>query len=157
MNDLTNCEGCANFEDFDGEMMCANLTYWPGGTPPNPECFEYAPEFMAAIRQHRRLVETLGLEHPDAWRAMVLVMGLAPKNLIDEIGDMAQEMGLLPDADSYLEDGTPMFRLEDVAERLGASPAEAEESMQKILSEREALGLSNNGIVTDPELIHKRH
>jgi hypothetical protein len=97
------------------------------------------------------------MDHPDTLRAMMLAMEMAPKQLKDEFGDMARTMGLLSEADGYLEDGTPMFRLEDVAARLGVSPAEAEESIQKFLAEREALGLSNAGIVTDPQLIHKRH
>jgi hypothetical protein len=41
-----NCAGCAMYKDFDGTMMCSNATYWHGGTPPNPECFEYEPELL---------------------------------------------------------------------------------------------------------------
>ncbi|MBK9312626.1 MAG: hypothetical protein IPN12_18305 [Rhodocyclaceae bacterium] len=117
------------------------------------------PEFMEAIKRHRRLVDTLGMDHPDTMRAMMLAMELAPKELIDEFGDMAREMGLMPEADGYLmtvHDGSPMFRLEDIAERLGVSPAEAEEAMHKMLAEREALGLSNAGIVTDAARIHRK-
>ncbi|MCM8600056.1 MAG: hypothetical protein NFW04_15600 [Candidatus Accumulibacter sp.] len=114
------------------------------------------PEFMAAMKEHRRLVDTLGMDHPDTMRAMMLAMELAPKELIDEFGDMARELDLLPEADGYVEDGTPMYRLEDIAERLGVSPAEVEEAMHKMLAEREALGLSNAGIVTDASLIHRK-
>ncbi len=114
------------------------------------------PEFMEAIKRHRRLVDTLGMDHPDTMRAMMLAMELAPKELIDEFGDMAREMGLMPEATGYLDDGSPMFRLDDIAERLGVSPAEAEEAMHKMLAEREALGLSNAGIVTDAALIHRK-
>lgn len=92
------------------------------------------PEFMEAIKRHRRLVDTLGMDHPETMRAMMLAMELAPKELIDEFGDMAREMGLMPEADGYLDDGSPMYRLEDIAERLGVSPAEAEEAMHKMLA-----------------------
>lgn len=112
------------------------------------------PEFMAAIKRHRRLVDSLGMNHPDTLRAMMLAMELAPKELIDEFGDMAREMGLMPEADGYLADGTPMFRLEELAGRLGVSPAEAEETMHKMLADRAAMGLSNDGIVTDARLVH---
>jgi hypothetical protein len=149
-----NCAGCAMYEDFDGTMMCSKATYWHGGTPPNPECFEYKSELLEVVERHFRLVETLGMDHPDTLRAMMLAMEMAPKQLKDEFDVMAQAMGLMPEADGYLEDGTPVYRLEDVAERLGLSPAEAEEAMHKMLAEREALGLSNAGIVPDPELIH---
>lgn len=63
------------------------------------------PEFMEAIRRHRRLVDTLGMDHPDTMRAMMLAMELAPKEM---------------------------------------------------LAEREALGLSNAGIVTDAARIHRK-
>ncbi len=114
------------------------------------------PEFMNAIRKHRRLVDTLGMDHPDTQRAMMLAMELAPKEMIDEIGDMARGMGLMPEADGYLGDGSPMYRLEDIAERLVVSPDEADKAMRKMLAEREALGLSNAGLVTDPALIHRK-
>ena len=65
-------------------------------------------------------------------------------------------LDLLPLFDGYLDDGSPMYRLEDIAERLGVSPAEAEEAMHKMLAEREALGLSNAGIVTDAARIHRK-
>ena len=63
------------------------------------------PEFMEAIKRHRRLVDTLGMDHPDTMRAMMLAMELAPKEM---------------------------------------------------LAEREALGLSNAGIVTDAARIHRK-
>lgn len=56
----------------------------------------------------------------------------------------------------YLEDDSPIYRLEDIAERLGVSPAEAEKAMHKMLTERESLGLSTDGIVTDAALIRRR-
>jgi hypothetical protein len=60
------------------------------------------------------------------------------------------------EADGYLEDGSPMFRLEDIAERLGVPPAEAEEAMHRMFADREALGLSNEGIVTDTAMIYRK-
>ena len=154
-----NCIGCYLYQTIDGDdsPCCLNLISWDGdGTPPEPPCFEYAPEFMAAVSRCLRLVEAIGEEHPDTLRAMMLAMELAPKELIDEFGDMAREMGLMPEADGYLDDGSPMFRLEDIATRLGMSIAEAEEAMHKMLADREALGLSNAGVVTDAALIHRK-
>ena len=153
--DLIHCQGCLNFQEYDGLMTCLNLIHWHGGTPRNPQCFVYAPAFTDAVDRHLRLVDTLGMDHPDTMRAMMLAMELAPDELKDEMADMAREMGLMPEADGYLDDGSPMYRLEDVAKRLGVSLAEAEEAMHKMLAEREALGLSNAGIVTDSALIHR--
>jgi hypothetical protein len=76
-------------------------------------------EFRAAMNAHLRLVETLGMDYPDTMRAMMLTMELAPEELKNEVADMAREMGLMPEADGHLDDGSPMFRLEDTAERLG--------------------------------------
>lgn len=114
------------------------------------------PEFIEATERHQQLVETLGMDHPDTQRAMTLVMGLAPKELMDEFGEMARKMGLMPEACGYLEDGSPMYSLEDIAEGLGISLAEAEEAMHEMFAEREALGLSNAGIVTDAVVIHRK-
>jgi hypothetical protein len=162
-----NCIGCNLYQTLDGDdsPCCMNAIHWHGGTPRHPPCFEKAeygnemsltPESRAAMNAHLRLVDTLGMDHPDTMRAMMLSMELAPAHIRDEISTMAHEMGLIPDADGYLEDGSPVFRLEDIAMRLGVSPAEAEETMHKMLAEREYLGLSNAGVVTDAALIHRK-
>ena len=151
-----NCSGCVLYEDYDGTMMCTNAIHWHGGTPPDPECFQYTPAFLAAVDRHLWLVETLGMDHPDTQRAMMVSLELAPPHIHAMMGDMARDMGLIPETDGYLDDGSPMYRLEDIAERLGVSPAEAEEAMHKMLAEREALGLSNAGIVTDAARIHRK-
>jgi hypothetical protein len=152
-----NCIGCELWQTIDGDdsPCCMNAITWDGdGTPENPPCFEYAPEFLAAIDRRRELADALGEEHPDTMRAMMLAMELAPPHIHAMMGEKVSD--LMPDADGYLDDGTPMFRLEDVAEQLGVSLEEAEEAMRKMLAEREALGLSNDGIVKDAALIHRR-
>ena len=114
------------------------------------------PEFRAAINVQLRLVEALGIDHPESMRAMVLAIELAPEELKNKMADVAREMGLMPEANGYLDDGSPIFRLEDIAARLGMSIAEAEEAMHKMFTDREALGLSNSGIVTDATLIQRK-
>ena len=151
-----NCGGCMLYEDYDGTMMCTNAIHWHGGTPPDPACFQYAPEFLAAVDRHLHLAETLGMDHPDTMRAMLLSMDLAPPHIHAEMGNKARGLGLIPEADAYLADGTPMYRLEDIAERLGIPPDEAEAALQSMLAEREALGLSNAGIETDSAMLHRK-
>ena len=112
------------------------------------------PEFMEAIERHLRLVDTLGMDHPETMRAMMLAMELAPQELKDKMTAKIRELGLIPEDCGYLDDGTPMYRLEDVAVSLGISTEKAEESMREITAEREAMGLSNDGRVSDAARIH---
>jgi hypothetical protein len=63
---------------------------------------------------------------------------------------------LIPErADGYLEDGSPVFRLEAVAERLGLTEAQAQSSVQAFMADRAALGLDTTPI--DPALVHRAH
>ncbi|MGR6034143.1 MAG: hypothetical protein ACU4EQ_07280 [Candidatus Nitrosoglobus sp.] len=112
--------------------------------------------FMEAIDRHLALVETLGEGHPDTMRAMLLAMELAPDEIKQQISDKARELDLLPDAMGYLEDGTPMYRLNDIAEKTGASIEEAEATLKELMAEREALGLSNEVMLADDKRIHRR-
>lgn len=112
------------------------------------------PEFMAAVEMHHAMHATLGDDHPLTQRAFTLVMELAPTELKMRMTDKARELGLLPEAHGYLADGTPCFRLEAVAERLGMSEAEAQSSVQAFMADRAAMGLDTTPI--DPALIHLR-
>ena len=157
-----NCIGCTVLEEHEGIAECMNLISWPGGTPVRPNCYEarqleMTPEFRATMSKCLRLVETLGVDHPDTGRAMLIAMSLAPDEFVDEMHDEAQRMGLIPETSGYLEDGTPLVRLEDLAARLGVPQEEAEAKLQTFIAEREALGLSNDGIVTNPALVHRKH
>ena len=151
-----NCTGCHLFENFDGEMMCMSLIRWQGGTPPKPRCYQYAPEFLAAIDRHQHLVETLGVDHPDANRELLAVMELAPEPVKAMMRAKARELDLIPEAHGYLDDGTPMFRLEDVPEKFGLSLEEAEESIHEFMSVRESMGLPIDGVLADPSLMHRK-
>jgi hypothetical protein len=114
------------------------------------------PECLAAVEECLRLVEILGENHPDTLRATMLALELAPEEIKAKVSAMARKLDLMPDACGYLADGTPMFSLGDVAEKLGMPPEEAEASLQAFLAERESLGLSNAGITFDPALINSK-
>lgn len=153
----TNCRGCQFFEDIDGAMTCLNLCTYEGGTPENPPCYRHDPAFLAAVDECLRLVETLGAEHPETKRAIAIGIGLAPPPLIDEMHAMADSLGLIPKACGYLADNQPMFRLDDIAAKLGITQEEAAATLHDLQAEREARGLSNAGVVTDLEHIHQKH
>lgn len=112
-------------------------------------------EFRAAMRKHLDLVDQLGANHPETIRAMMLSLELAPDEIKDEMSAMAAEMDLIPEASGYLDDGTPMYSLNDMAEKMGISIDEAEKRLQAFMADRETIGLSNAGIVTDSTLIHR--
>ena len=67
----------------------------------------------------------------------------------------AQELGLIPEADGYADDGKPVFSLEAIAAKLGIGMEEAQQAMDAMLTEREGLGLSN--VLIDPATVHRKH
>jgi len=112
------------------------------------------PEFTAAVEMHHAMSTTMGTDHPLTQRALTLVMELAPDELKTLMADKAREMGLIPEAHGYLDDGTPCYRLEAIAEKLGLTEAEAQASVQAFMADRMAMGLDTMPI--DPALIHIR-
>lgn len=107
------------------------------------------PKFLEAVEAHQSLVERFGMDHPDTQRAMLLVMHHAPNEVIDIIAKGAAEFGIKPDACGYTEDGTAMYRIEDIAEKLGVSPEEAQAQLDEMLGEMESLGIAATDMVTD--------
>ena len=114
------------------------------------------PEFSEAMHRHMEIVERLGEEHPDAKRSLMVAMYLAPDWFKDDIANMGNEMDLLPQATGYLEDGSPMFRLDAIAEKHGVSIEQAEEDLHMMMSVRQELGLPLDGVMTDSSLIHRK-
>lgn len=112
--------------------------------------------FMKAVERHLALVETLGEGHPETKKAMVLAMELAPDEIQQQITAKAKELDLLPEACGYLEDGTAMYRLNDIAEKTGMSIEEAEAALKALVSEREALGLANDVMLVGDKRIYPR-
>ena len=114
------------------------------------------PEFSEAMHRHLEIVERLGEEHPDAKRSLMVAMYQAPDWFKDDIAKMGNEMDLLPQATGYLEDGSPMFSLEAIAEKHGVSIEQAEQDLKMMLSVRQELGLPLDGVMTDSSLIHRK-
>jgi hypothetical protein len=114
------------------------------------------PEFSEAMHRHMEIVERLGEEHPDAKRSLMVAMYQAPDWFKDDIAKMGNEMDLLPQATGYLEDGSPMFSLDAIAEKHGVSIEQAEQDLKMMLSVRQELGLPLDGVMTDSSLIHRK-
>ena len=65
-------------------------------------------------------------------------------------------MDLLPPSSGYLEDGSPMFSLNDIAAKFGIPIEQAEQDLKEMLSVRQDLGLPLDGVTTDSSLIHRK-
>ncbi|MFZ4536801.1 hypothetical protein [Propionivibrio sp.] len=112
------------------------------------------PEFLAAMEALRDLTESGGSADECA-RQWSIIVAYAPPWFMAAMGDKAREFGLMPEAVGYLADGTAMFRLEDVAEKMGMEPDEAQALIQEFIEDREAMGLSMDGFHSDAALIHR--
>ena len=112
----------------------------------------HTPEFNEAMSTSIRLAQTLGTDHPEAIAALMLAISLAPETMIEELGGMLQEDGLMPTACGYLEDGTPVFNMEEIAEKLGIPKDEARDSALHFLTSCNEQGLPS-GLI-DPKLVH---
>lgn len=109
-------------------------------------------EFDMAVDRLMSLRATLGEDHPLTRRAFTLVTELAPPALKSLMADKARELGLMPSAHGYLDDGSPVYRLESIAEKMGLTEEEARASVRAFMADRAALGLDTAPI--DPALIH---
>ncbi|CAM3757786.1 Arm DNA-binding domain-containing protein [Polaromonas hydrogenivorans] len=116
---------------------------------------ESTPEFTAAMSACLRLVESLGMEHPNTTRAMQRAMALAGPSMHDFMARQARELDLIPDADGYTDDGQPVFSLQAIAAKLDMSMDEAQEAMNAMLADRAALGLP--AALVDPATVHRKH
>jgi hypothetical protein len=149
------CRGCSKFAELDeGEMECLDLISFDGGVPKAPPCFEFHTSFTEALKNHNAIVRQYGENSPEQRRAMALLMDVSPPHILDEIHDIACEIGLMPKASGCLDDGTQMYSLDEIASSLGIPPKEAEKALQEMMAERESLGLSNAGIVTNTHQIN---
>ena len=114
---------------------------------------EASPEFLEAVSMCFLLQETLGIDHPEADRALSVAMRLAPQSLHDEMHQKARDMGLVPEPSGYTEDGQPAYSLECIAAKMGVPMAEAEDRMREMLEMHNELGLPTG--LLDPATVHR--
>lgn len=112
-----------------------------------------SPQFMEALHLYDRLAQTLGDTHPKAQAALMHLFDLALPELQAQMTAKGRELGLIPDAGGYLADGTPVYRLEDVAKQLGLSESKSQASIAQFMAERQAMRVETRAI--DPTLIHR--
>ena len=114
------------------------------------------PEFSAAMHRHIALVEQFGEDSPQAKKSLMVAMHLAPDWFKDDIAAMAGENGFLPQASGYLDDGSPVFSLEDIAAKFGISIEQAEKDLHDMMATRQELGLPIEGGLVNPSLVHRK-
>ena len=144
------CRGCVNFHEIDGVMECVDLNSFDGPVPKPAPCFAFHQSFLDALKSHNAIVRQYGEDSPEQRRAMMILMEVSPPHIIDEIHDIACDMGIMPAPSGYSDDGTPLFSMEAIANHLGITPEEAELAAREMLADRESIGLSNSGVVTGP-------
>ena len=98
-----------------------------------------------------------GRDETEQGRLLFLeMMHYAPPEYVAVANQVAEEMNLIPEPDSYTDDGTPLISLEALAKRHRLSMNEAGDMVERFMADRESLGLSNAGIVKDATNIHRK-
>lgn len=90
----------------------------------------------------------------EAQKALLRAMRLAPPWMKAHFDDCLKD--LLPEAAGYLEDGTPVYSVEDIARKQGLSEDEAQESFSALLAAHEQEGIPLDGVITDSWLVHTK-
>jgi hypothetical protein len=115
-----------------------------------------SPEFSEAMYRYIDACERYGEESETARDLFLHVMLVAPPAFMEDAMQKADEMGLMPEADFCLEDGTPLVSRDALAKHLEQSPEEVDEAVQRLIAKRDELGLPQEGIVFDPAKVFRR-
>ena len=108
------------------------------------------PEFFKAFDHYKAMVKQYGDDHPITEQALILTMHYTPEHIKEEMHQKAKELNLLPPPSGYTDDGEPMYSLEDIAKHFGISFEEAEQRLLQMMDNRQKVGLSNDGVLINP-------
>ena len=108
------------------------------------------PEFFKAFDHYKAMVKQYGDDHPITEQALILTMHYTPEHIKEEMHQKAKELNLLPPPSGYTDDGEPMYQLEDIAKHFGISFEEAEQRLLQMMDNRQKVGLSNDGVLINP-------
>ena len=107
-------------------------------------------EFFKAFDHYKAMLEQYGEHHPITEQAFILTMHYTPEHIKEEMHQKAKELNLLPPPSGYTDDGEPMYSLEDIAKHFGISFEEAEQRLLQMMDNRQKAGLSNDGVLINP-------
>jgi hypothetical protein len=108
------------------------------------------PEFFKAFDHYKAMVKQYGDDHPITEQAFILTMHYTPEHIKEEMHQKAKELNLLPPPSGYTDEGDPMYSLEDIAKHFGISFEEAEQRLLQMMDNRQKVGLSNDGVLINP-------
>ena len=108
------------------------------------------PEFFKAFDHYKNMVKQYGDDHPITEQAFILTMHYTPEHIKEEMHQKAKELNLLPPPSGYTDEGEPMYQLEDIAKHFGISFEEAEQRLLQMMDNRQKVGLSNDGVLINP-------
>ena len=108
------------------------------------------PEFFKAFDHYKNMVKQYGDDHPITEQALILTMHYTPEHIKEEMHQKAKELNLLPPPSGYTDEGDPMYSLEDIAKHFGISFEEAEQRLLQMMDNRQKVGLSNDGVLINP-------
>ncbi|NWK83068.1 hypothetical protein [Acinetobacter sp. SwsAc4] len=108
------------------------------------------PEFFKAFNHYKAMVKQYGDDHPITEQALILTMHYTPEHIKEEMHQKAKELNLLPPPSGYTDEGDPMYSLEDIAKHFGISFEEAEQRLLQMMDNRQQVGLSNDGVLINP-------
>lgn len=97
------------------------------------------------------MVKQYGDGHPITEQAFMLAMHYTPEHIKDEMHQKAKELSLLPPVSGYTDEGEPMYTLEDIAKHFGISFEQAEQQLLRMMDNRQQVGLSNDGVLINPD------
>lgn len=109
------------------------------------------PKFVAAMESLKRIPEDQRRNNPAASALFEQAVTYAPAPLQEIFYAKALEMGILPKATHYTEDGEPLYATTQLAQHLGISLEEANQVAQDLAEKYPDLA-SANGSTT----IHRR-
>ena len=108
------------------------------------------PEFFKAFDHYKNMVKQYGDDHPITEQAFILTMHYTPEHIKKEMHQKAKELNLLPPPSGYTDEGDPMYSLEDIAKHFDISFEEAEQRLLQMMDNRQKVGLSNDGVLINP-------
>ena len=83
-----------------------------------------------AQREIEHAIETYGIDSPQTHMAMAKGLKHLPDAVMDDLVNVAHEMGLVPKAAGYTDAGHPVFAAEDIAQHFGMDESEVIATME---------------------------